>query len=121
MVALPYLLVFEFGGPLIEALAWVTFPIGLAYGMVDAWLVGSFVLCAWVLGTLTTVAACALEETGYRYYRRPRELARLLLLALLENVGYRQLVDGFRLAAVWDLARRRRSWGTMQRRGFDTV
>ena len=42
MVALPYLLLFEFGGPLIEALAWVMFPIGLAYGMVDPRLVGAF-------------------------------------------------------------------------------
>jgi cellulose synthase/poly-beta-1,6-N-acetylglucosamine synthase-like glycosyltransferase len=121
MVALPYLLVFEFCGPLIEALAWVMFPIGLAYGMVDPRLVAAFVLCAWVLGTLTTVAACALEETGYRYYQRPRELARLLVLALFENLGYRQLIDGFRLAAVCDLLLRRRSWGRMERRGFGTV
>ncbi len=62
MIALPYLLLFEFGGPLIEALAWIVFPIGLAYGMVDPRLVGAFVVCAWLLGTLTTVAACSLEE-----------------------------------------------------------
>ncbi|MDX6522437.1 MAG: hypothetical protein QOF08_3042 [Gaiellales bacterium] len=121
MVALPYLLVFEFGGPLIEALAWVMFPIGLAYHMVDPWLVGAFVLCAWLLGTLTTVAARWLEETGYRHYQRPRELVQLLLLALVENLGYRQLIDAFRLAAVWDLLLRRGSWGRMPRRGFSSM
>jgi cellulose synthase/poly-beta-1,6-N-acetylglucosamine synthase-like glycosyltransferase len=121
MVALPYLLLFEFGGPLIEALAWIMFPIGLAFGMVDARLVGAFVVCAWLLGTLTTVAACSLEETGYQQYGRPRELVKLLVLALFENFGYRQLIDGFRLAAVWDLLLGHRSWGKMPRRGFGTV
>jgi hypothetical protein len=42
-------------------------------------------------------------------------------LALVENFGYRQLVDAFRLAAVWDLLLRRGSWGRMPRRGFSSV
>ena len=33
MLALPYFLVFEFAGPLMEAAAWIAFPIGISLGV----------------------------------------------------------------------------------------
>jgi hypothetical protein len=68
-----------------------------------------------------TLIACGLEERGYRHYRRGRDLRRMLVAALFENMWFRQLVDVYRLQGVWDLARRRDGWGTMKRRGFETV
>jgi hypothetical protein len=43
---------------------------------------------------------------------------RLVVFSLLENVGYRQLNDVWRLLAFVDLARRQRSWGAQRRRGI---
>jgi hypothetical protein len=45
----------------------------------------------------------------------------MLFYAAVENLGYRQLTDVWRGLAFWDLARRRRSWGEMTRRGFQTA
>ena len=40
----------------------------------------------------------------------------------IENLGYRQLTDLWRGVAFWDLLRgKKRSWGEMQRRGFQTA
>jgi hypothetical protein len=47
----------------------------------------------------------------------PQALAPLLA-ALAENLGYRQLVMVWRTLAFVDLARRRRGWGEMRRRGI---
>ena len=71
-----------------------------------------------LLGILLSVSALALEEFSFRRHARGREAARLLTWAVLENFGYRHLVDVFRLMAFSDLARRRRSWGEMRRRGL---
>ena len=118
MIGLPYMLVFEFLGPVFVVAAWIAFPIGLALGLVDPRLVAAWVLCQAVFGTLVTVAACFFEERAYRYYQGTRELVRMLILAALENICFRQLVDVYRLAGLWDLIRRKRGWGKMRRRGL---
>ncbi len=117
-IGLPYMLVFEFLGPVFVVAAWIAFPIGLVLGVVNPWLVFLWVMCQAVFGTLVSLAACALEERAYRYYRDGRDLPRMVALAALENVCFRQLVDAYRLAGMWDIIRRKRGWGKMHRRGL---
>jgi len=68
-----------------------------------------------------TLIACGLEERGYRNYRRSRDLGRMFVAAVFENMWFRQLVDIYRLQGVWDIARRRDGWGTMKRRGIESA
>jgi hypothetical protein len=42
----------------------------------------------------------------------------LLLAAIVENFGYRQLNNFWRIKGYWQFLRRRHHWGTMTRRGF---
>lgn len=67
---------------------------------------------------LVLVAALALEEFNFRRHRRNREIARLLWFALIENVGYRQLLAFWRFLAFIDLARGTTGSGDMQRKGL---
>jgi hypothetical protein len=39
-------------------------------------------------------------------------------MALAENLGYRQLVTAWRVLGLVGVARRRREWGEMRRRGL---
>jgi hypothetical protein len=121
MLALPYCLIFESASPLMEAAAWIAFPTGISLGVIDVEIVVAYVVCAWLFGTVITLIACGIEERGYRHYRRGRDLGRMFVAALLENMWFRQLVDLYRLQGVWDLMRRRDGWGTMKRRGFDAA
>jgi hypothetical protein len=59
-----------------------------------------------------------LEEFSFRRHPRTSEVARLVVYAALENVGYRQLNDLWRVIAFIDLARRRHAWGAQRRRGI---
>ena len=70
------------------------------------------------LGLLLTTAALALEEFSYRRYRRRGEVVRLLVYAVVENVGYRQLHDAWRAMGYVDIVRGKKGWGAQQRRGF---
>ena len=36
----------------------------------------------------------------------------------MENFGYRQMLSLFKIKAFWDVIRRRRGWGRMERTGF---
>lgn len=40
------------------------------------------------------------------------------LLALMENLGYRQLTVYWRLRGFWNFLRGRKDWGKMERKGF---
>jgi cellulose synthase/poly-beta-1,6-N-acetylglucosamine synthase-like glycosyltransferase len=118
MLALPYFLVFELLGPLVEVAAFVFLPFVWPLGLLDTQVMIAFLATSLVLGIVLSVAALALEEFSFRRHARNRDVARLLLFAVLENFGFRQLVALWRVLAMVDLARRRRGWGVMERRGL---
>ena len=59
-----------------------------------------------------------LEEISFRRYPGWIDLTKLLVFSVLENVGYRQLLALFKVRAFWDVIRRKRGWGRMEREGF---
>ena len=69
-------------------------------------------------GIFLSVAAVLLEEISFRRYPGWVDLTKLLVFGVLENFGYRQLLALLRCKAFWDVIRRRRTWGHMERSGF---
>jgi cellulose synthase/poly-beta-1,6-N-acetylglucosamine synthase-like glycosyltransferase len=119
LFAVPYFFVFELIGPVIQLLGLPIVISAFALDALSTAFVGAFLLMAIFLGVLLSVAALALEELSFRRHTGGREAVRLLLYAVLENFGYRQLVDFWRLQAFVDLSRRRKGWGgEMHRRGL---
>jgi cellulose synthase/poly-beta-1,6-N-acetylglucosamine synthase-like glycosyltransferase len=118
MVALPYFVLFELIGPLFELTSFFLIPLAYAFGMLDLAILVAFAVVAVLLGVLLSVAALALEEFSFRRHPHGREVGRMLAYAVLENFGYRQLVDWWRLRGLWDVVRRRQGWGEMRRKGF---
>jgi cellulose synthase/poly-beta-1,6-N-acetylglucosamine synthase-like glycosyltransferase len=118
MLALPYFLVFELLGPAIEVAAFVLLPLAWAFGVLNTGIFVAFLATALVLGVVLSVAALALEEFSFRRHGRDRDVARMLLFAVLENFGFRQLVSFWRLTALVELVRGRGGWGVMERRGL---
>jgi hypothetical protein len=110
--------VFELLGPAFQLLGLPVVAVAFSTGAVSIRFLAAFLLMALLLGALLSVSALALEEFSFRRHAQGREAARLLRFALLENFGYRQLTDFWRLQAFVDLVRRRRHWGEMKRRGL---
>lgn len=77
----------------------------------------TFLCLAVVMGVLLSLAALALEEFKFHRYTRKSEIARMLMLAIVENVGYRQLATLYQVRGVFDLFRPR-TWGEIPRVGF---
>jgi cellulose synthase/poly-beta-1,6-N-acetylglucosamine synthase-like glycosyltransferase len=115
-LAIPFYVLFELLGPVIEALGFVLFVTGAALQLI-AWAdAAAFLVLALSLGMLQSVCAIMLEEFSFPMYRRPRDLALLYAAALLENFGYRQLTVWWRLRGLFRwLTGRRHKWGTIAR------
>ena len=117
-VAFPYFVVFELFGPLVELLGYAVVVASAALGALSLAFLAAFFAAAVLVGFFLSLSALALEEFSFRRYVRGREVGRLLVAAIIENVGYRQLLALWRTRALLDLARGGRGWGEMQRRGL---
>ena len=114
----PYFVMFEMFGPFIEMLGYVSVPLAWYMGILNTQFFILFFILAVLFGIFLSVAAVLLEEISFRRYPKWLDLAKLLVYAVLENFGYRQILSIFKVKAFWDFMRRRRGWGEMKRRGF---
>jgi hypothetical protein len=53
--------------------------------------------------------------------RSIRDVVSMVAYSVLENLGYRQLDDLWRVLALVDLVRRRQGWGVQRRRGIGNL
>ena len=115
-LAIPFYLLFELLGPVIEAIGLVFFVTAAILGLIAWPEAGIFLLLSLSLGLLLSVSAIMLEEFSFPMYRKPRELAMLYAVAVLENFGYRQLTVWWRLKGFFRwILRREHKWETITR------
>jgi cellulose synthase/poly-beta-1,6-N-acetylglucosamine synthase-like glycosyltransferase len=119
MVGMPYYVLFEMLGPTLETLGLIVIMGGAIAGTVSLPVVGIAAAISVLYGLVLSLSAILLEERAFRRYPSWKCLRRLLALALVENLGYRQAQSLIRTRAWWTLARRS-GWGEMTRLGFDT-
>jgi cellulose synthase/poly-beta-1,6-N-acetylglucosamine synthase-like glycosyltransferase len=118
LVVMPYFAVFEFLSPVFALVGLVLTVVLWALSVVSTAYLVSFLVISIVFGLLLTTAALILEEVSYHRYPRRRDILRLVIYAVLENVGYQQLHDVWRALGYVDIARGTTAWGAQQRRGF---
>lgn len=96
-LAFPFLMLFEMLGPLVELMGLVLLIVAYFSGLMEFYAVATFLMFVIGLGLLLSCAALLLEELSYRIYRRPSDLLKLFLASIMENFGYRQLNNYWRL------------------------
>ena len=116
--AMPYFLIFEAAGPLIEVSGYVVTAIAVAFGLLDVVFAQLLFLAAVVFGAMISLISVLLEEMSFRRYPKVRHLLLLAAIGVLENFGYRQLTTYWRLKGVIDFVRKKQGWGVMTRKGF---
>lgn len=121
LVGCPYFVFVELLAPIVEAIGLVGTAAGVLLGALDVPFAVLFFLCAYGYGLVLTACTLLLEEVGFHRYEGMRDRLWLLLWALLENLGYRQLTVLWRLRGLYKFWRGRTEWGTMERRGFATA
>ena len=112
-----YFFLFDILGPIIELTGLLLIPVSFWMGQVTwdfflAWLALTF-----TYGVFLSASALLLEMMVTRT-TRARDLALLAMSAVLENFGYRQLNNLWRLEGIWQFLTGKRGWGEMQRTKF---
>ncbi len=117
-LAFPFMLIFEALGPMIELAGYLVMLAFFLLGIISAPLLWAFLFVSIGFGILLSVSSLLLEEMTFHIYQRPRHLLLLLLVVLIENLGYRQINSWWRLigTAHW-LRGREAQWGEMKRTG----
>ena len=100
MVSLPFHFHIEALGAISESLGYLLIPFSFVGGLISPSLLGLFILLGLTYGGFLSVGAVLLEEMTYRRYPKSKDLLVLLAYAMLENVGYRQLILFFRVQGI---------------------
>jgi cellulose synthase/poly-beta-1,6-N-acetylglucosamine synthase-like glycosyltransferase len=115
-VALPFNVVLEWLGPIIEVGGYVFMIVTYLLGLLSFSSFMIFLLFAIGLGMVLSVSALLLEELSFHTYPKMRHILVLFVVALVENLGYRQLNAFWRFQGLvrW-LMGSKPGWGEMTR------
>jgi len=121
LLILPYHLLFELLGPVVEVLGLPVIVAASALGLLD----GEFALLAFALsvgfGVMLSLVAVLLDEVTFHRYERWRDLGLLMLAALFESTCLRWVHSVWRVGGMFDAVNpRAKEWGTIARAGFRT-
>lgn len=122
MFGAPYFAFFEMLGPVVELAGYFVTLAGLLLGLLWVEIAVLFLISSVVYGMFLSVGAVVLEETTLRRYSTVRDGLRLIIAAVCENLGYRQLTAWWRCKGLYLALRGTESqWGVMVRKGFQTM
>ena len=115
-LAIPFYLVFELFGPIIEVAGFLFLIICAWNGWLALPEASIFLALAIGLGVLLSTSAIMLEELSFHMYPRTRDLLLLYFIAIVENFGFRQLTALWRFQGLvrW-LSGREHKWQTITR------
>lgn len=132
LFAFPYFFIFELLGAPVEFLGYITLPLlfyldnlsykylflfaaaSILYGIFISVL--SVVISAWPEKTSET----DLQGKSLSYYQETREIIVLVIAAVMENFGYRQINVWWRVKAIIDFIKGKKGWEKFERKGFSS-
>jgi hypothetical protein len=105
----------------VELFGYIVVPISYSVGMLNVRYMGAFVALAFLLSILVSTVAVLLDDIVFRRHTRVRDLALLVLVSIVENLGYRQITVWWRVRAFYEYWRGYSGWGQMERRGLSNA
>jgi len=112
------ILIVDIIGPIVEVLGYFLVPLLWSVGLLAVEYLLAFIAITFTFGVFVSVATLILEEVELRRFPRASDLAVLTAISVLENFGYRQLSNFWRLRGFWQFFRKQQGWGQMTRKGF---
>jgi cellulose synthase/poly-beta-1,6-N-acetylglucosamine synthase-like glycosyltransferase len=121
VVVLPYIAFFEGLGPLLEVSGYVMTTGAALFGVIHWQYCRVLILVSVLFGAAATLLAVLMSDIATRRYLRGPDFVRLVVVAIAENIGYRQLNSWWGCVGTLQALTGKGGWGVMQRRGFARV
>ncbi len=99
-LAFPAMVIFEWVGPLFEMFGYLFTLVVYLLGLLSFEYALLFVFVSIGMGLFLSTSTLVFEEISYQIYPSEKDLLRLILAAIGENFGYRQLNSYWRLKGV---------------------
>jgi hypothetical protein len=130
LFALPYFLMFEFLGAPIELLGYATLPLFYAMDLLSFDYLLLFFIVAILYGIIISFSAVIISAWPERtadvgggtktliYFESLKEILILMLFAIMENFGFRQMTVWWRIRGIFDFLKGKKGWDKFARKGF---
>lgn len=118
LVAVPHFFFVELFGPFIELTAYILLAIGLSISWINWDLAVLLLTVDLLFGILMSMGAVLIEESAYHKYPRFRDFLTLLICAIVEQIGYKQLNSLWRIRGTIRYFLGAKEWGPQEREGF---
>ena len=118
MLSMPFHAYVEAVGCLVEALGTVLIPISFLVGAIPLSLFLLLMFLAVGYGTLLSTGSVLMEETTVRRYPRLQHVLVLMVYAVLENLGYRQMMSFFRAQGLLQYLFGKGKWEVVHKSGL---
>lgn len=117
LFALPYFLVFEMFGPFLEIQGYVTVVLAVLLGIINVEVSLLLFLGSILMGIVVSIFSLVISVKDNDYFPW-QDLVNLLMFAVLENFGIRQMISFWRVGGYLNSLKKTSSWGKMPRQGF---
>ena len=119
MVTLPTFLLIDLGSPIAEIIGYLLMALFVLLGWFNFWYFLAITSIIFSYGVLISVFSLLLEQDEIERFSRLRDIISVLVTAILENFGFRQMCSIWRIRGLIQHFRGMSpTWGSMERRGF---
>ena len=120
-VVMPWFLIFKFLAPIIEFGGYIWICWGILFGFIAWPFAVTLLIAVFLWGLVLSLQSLWVNHESFGLYDDNKSRAKLFVVALLLNLGYRQFTVICSVVGVIRHLWGTRSWGAMQRRGFDSA
>jgi len=117
MLAMPYYFLFEMVGPLLEIQGIFALIVSGILGLLSLNILLLLLTTSISLGITLSLLSLLVTERNELYFDK-KDTFRMVLLAILENFGWRQFISMYRVVGFFASMKANQSWGVMTRTGF---
>lgn len=120
MISLPYFLMFEVIGPLIEFQGYVLVLFAIVLGILNTKVALLLFISSVVMGIIISLGSLYILEKDSNHFTR-RDIYKLILYAFIENFGPRQIASFWRIRGFFSAMESPKGWGKMIRKSKPIV
>lgn len=117
-IGFSYMLLIDVIGPLTEVMGYILIPLFYLAGILNTHFMLAYMALTFTFGIFVSAMSLILEEMELHRVPRTRDLIILIGVAIIENLGYRQLNNVWRVVGWWQFLNGMQGWGEMQRKGL---